>query len=41
MCDLPRFLWGAHRAHRPLEYMVVIADDVTALVMNYVMRGMH
>ena len=41
MCDSLSFLWDAHRAPCPLEYMVLIVDHVTALVMNCVMRGMH
>ena len=39
MCVSLRFLWGANRAPRPLEYMALIADHVL-LEMSYVTPGM-
>ena len=33
--------YGAHLWLLALEYMVLVVEHVTALVMSYVMRGIH
>ena len=42
MCVSLRLLWGAPRAPRPLEYMILMDNPrLAAFEMNHVMRGMH